>query len=96
VVVIHTFFSPFYAGCLPFRSDLTITASVFANIWKFKCQPGDLITSETQVLVILEAMKTEIPITAGESNVGKTVKSFVTGREEGTSVRPGDALLVLE
>ncbi|KAF9562368.1 hypothetical protein CPC08DRAFT_749490 [Agrocybe pediades] len=73
-----------------------VTASVFATIWKFKCQPGDIITSESQVLAILEAMKTEIPITAGETNVGKKVKSFVSGKEEGSSVRPGDAIFLLE
>lgn len=47
------------------------------------------------VLLILEAMKTEIPVKAGEANVGKTVKGFGQGIKEQVAVRPGDTLLIL-
>lgn len=73
-----------------------ITASLFANVWKIQCLPGDVIESESQVVVILEAMKTEIPVLAGEEHVGKTVKGFGKGVKEGSSVVPGGTLIVLE
>jgi biotin carboxyl carrier protein len=71
----------------------TITASLFASVWKIKGKAGDVIQSDEDVLIILEAMKTEIPICAGEDNVGKTIKRVVI--KEGAMVRPGDALIIL-
>jgi urea carboxylase len=72
----------------------TITASLFASVWKIKGQAGDVIQSDEDVLIILEAMKTEIPICAGEDNVGKTIKRVII--KEGAMVRPGDALVILD
>ncbi|KAJ6506862.1 allophanate hydrolase subunit 2-domain-containing protein [Mycena sanguinolenta] len=72
-----------------------ITSPLFGNVWKICCQPGDIITSADTITIILEAMKTEIPIKAGESNVGKTVKGLNKGIREGSSVSPGDPLIVL-
>lgn len=40
-------------------------------------------------------MKTEIPVRAGENNVGKTIKYLGKGITEGVQVRPGDVLLFL-
>lgn len=40
-------------------------------------------------------MKTEIPVLAGEDNVGKTIQGFGNGIKEGTSVVPGQTLVVL-
>lgn len=48
------------------------------------------------MLLILEAMKTEIAITGGEANVGKVVIRFGKGVAEGGSVRLGEVLLVLK
>ncbi|KAJ6622708.1 allophanate hydrolase subunit 2-domain-containing protein [Mycena sp. CBHHK59/15] len=72
-----------------------ITASLFGNIWKICCRPGDIITCGDTTVVILEAMKTEIPVKAGEANIGKTVNRFGKGIQEGASVHPGDVLIVL-
>ncbi|KAJ7810720.1 allophanate hydrolase subunit 2-domain-containing protein [Mycena olivaceomarginata] len=72
-----------------------ITSPLFGNVWKICCQPGDVITSSDTTVAVLEAMKTEISITAGEANVGKTVKGVSKGIREGASVNPGDGLIVL-
>jgi biotin carboxyl carrier protein len=37
----------------------SITSSLSASIWKIKCQPGDVIQSGDDILVILEVMKTD-------------------------------------
>ncbi|TFK35167.1 allophanate hydrolase subunit 2-domain-containing protein [Crucibulum laeve] len=74
----------------------TVTASIFASVWKIKCRIDDVITSPDDLLLILEAMKTEIPVRAGEDNVGKTVKGFGKGIKEQAVVRPGDVLVVLD
>lgn len=76
-------------------SNFVIESSLFASVWKINCSPGDLIQSAEEVVVILEAMKTEINIKAGELNVGRKVKSFGKGVKEGVLVRPGDVLVVL-
>lgn len=47
--------------------------------------------SADEVLVILEAMKTEIPITAGEENVGLKVSGI--SKAEGATVEAGDKLI---
>ncbi|KAJ6550228.1 allophanate hydrolase subunit 2-domain-containing protein [Mycena capillaripes] len=72
-----------------------ITSPLFGNVWKICCQPGDVITSSDMTVAILEAMKTEIPINAGEDNVGKTVSGLGKGIYEGASVIPGTGLIVL-
>jgi urea carboxylase len=48
------------------------------------------------VVAILEAMKTEIPVRAGERAVGKVVKGFGRGVRDGEVVKPGDVLIVYE
>jgi biotin carboxyl carrier protein len=72
-----------------------ITASLFGNVWKILCRPGDIITSGDTTLVILEAMKTEIAVKAGEANIGKNVLGLGRGVREGSNVCPGDVLVVL-
>jgi biotin carboxyl carrier protein len=72
-----------------------ITSPLFGNVWKICCQQGDIITSGDMTVAILEAMKTEIPIKAGEGNVDKIVRGFGKGIREGASVNPGDCLIVL-
>jgi len=67
-----------------------------ASVWKVKCQPGEVIQSADDVLIILEAMKTEINVRAGEENIGKVVKGLGKGVREGISVQGGDVLVWLE
>jgi len=67
-----------------------------ASVWKVKCQPGEVIKSADDVLIILEAMKTEINVRAGEENIGKVVKGLGKGVREGISVQGGDVLVWLE
>ena len=56
---------------------------------------GDIIAFASDVLLILEAMKTEIPVTAGEENIGRTVCRLEKDVKKGATVRPGDVLVVL-
>ena len=73
----------------------TVTAALFASVWKIKCKLGDVVKSADDVLMILEAMKTEIPVRAGEENIGKEIKGFAKSIKEGATVRPGDTLIIL-
>ncbi|KAJ7032905.1 allophanate hydrolase subunit 2-domain-containing protein [Mycena alexandri] len=72
-----------------------ITSPLFGNVWKIFCHPGDIIASGDTTVAILETMKTEIPIKAGDANVGKTVSGVGKGISEGGSVNAGDTLIVL-
>ncbi|KAG2365977.1 carbamoyl-phosphate synthase L chain, ATP binding domain-containing protein [Suillus spraguei] len=72
--------------------NTSVASSMSASIWKIKCQPGDVIQSADNILIILEAMKTEINILAGEDNIGKVVKCLGKGIREGASVQVGDIL----
>ncbi|KAJ7476415.1 allophanate hydrolase subunit 2-domain-containing protein [Mycena galericulata] len=77
------------------QGSMQITSPLFGNVWKICCHPGDIITSAETTVAILEAMKTEIPVKAGDVNVGKTVTGLGKGIHESATVRPGDVLLVL-
>jgi biotin carboxyl carrier protein len=46
--------------------------------------------------MILEAMKTEVNVFAGEENIGKSILGFGKGWKEGASVHAGDVLVVLD
>ena len=72
-----------------------MTAPLAGNIWKIKCAIGETIRSEEDVLVILEAAKTEVNVEAGEEYVGRQVRGFGPGIREGAAVKPGDALVLL-
>ena len=66
-----------------------VEAAVAGNVWRLLVEPGATVTAEQPVL-ILEAMKMEIAIFApGEGIVAEV---FVT---EGSSVKPGQALMAL-
>ncbi|KAL1938008.1 hypothetical protein VTO73DRAFT_12019 [Trametes versicolor] len=73
-----------------------VASSLSAHVWKIKCAVGDVIQSAEHVLVILEAMKTEVNIEAGEEFVGRTVKGFGRGAKEGGSVSAGEPLVYFE
>ena len=77
------------------ESSFKVTSSLYASVWKVLCGPGDIIASASDVLLILEAMKTEIPVTAGEDNVGRTVCRLGKDVKKGATVRPGDVLVML-
>ncbi|KAH9927658.1 urea carboxylase [Fomitopsis serialis] len=74
----------------------TVVSSLTASIWKIKCKPGDVVKSGEDVLIILEAMKTEVNVEAGEENIGRTVAGFGKGVKEGTAVGSGDVLVVFK
>ncbi|KAF9466663.1 allophanate hydrolase subunit 2-domain-containing protein [Collybia nuda] len=73
----------------------TICAPLSASVWKIQGQLGDTIKTANDVVIILEAMKTEIPICAGEQNIGRTISKLGKGVAEGAVVHPGDTLLTL-
>lgn len=68
-----------------------VCASLAGTVWKIKVAVGDIVKSADQVVVILEAMKTEIPVSAGEENIGLKVSGIVKG--EGATVEAGDKLI---
>ena len=70
-----------------------ILSSMSASVWKIKCQVGQTIESADEVMIILEAMKTEINVPAGEENIGKVVKGLGKGIREGVTVQAGDPLV---
>ena len=74
----------------------TVKSSIMASIAKVQCRPGDVIESSDQVLVVMEALKTEILITAGEEHVGRRVKTLGEGVREKAMVAAGEVLVVLE
>ena len=87
-------FHSFLNLCPVVESGFRVTSSLYASVWKITCDPGDIISSASDVVLILEAMKTEIPVTAGEDNVGRRVYRLGKEVKEGASVRPGDVLVV--
>ncbi|KAH7886782.1 allophanate hydrolase subunit 2-domain-containing protein [Phlebopus sp. FC_14] len=87
-------------GSTPALEDITsgsiyVASSMSASVWKIKCNVGNVIQSADEVLIILEAMKTEINVPAGEENVGKSVKGLGKGVREGANVQAGDPLVWL-
>lgn len=62
-------------------------------MWQIKVKLGDVIQTADQTVVILEAMKTEIAVAAGEENVGLKVAGFGKGIVEGKTVQAGDKLV---
>ncbi|KIJ67378.1 hypothetical protein HYDPIDRAFT_84744 [Hydnomerulius pinastri MD-312] len=75
--------------------DVFIPSSMSASIWKIKCQVGKTIESADEVVVILEAMKTEVNVPAGDGNIGRIVKGLGKGIREGATVQAGDPLVWL-
>ncbi|KAJ4497751.1 urea carboxylase [Lentinula lateritia] len=71
-------------------------APLSAMIWKILVQSGTTIQHEDETLVILEAMKTQIPVKAGRQHVGRIIRAFGNGVQEGEQVNAGDNLFFLE
>lgn len=70
--------------------ELTVTSELRANVWKIEVSIGDLVAPE-QDLIILESMKTEIPVPAPHSGI---VRQILVA--EGDAVEERQALIVLE
>ena len=67
-----------------------IESPMTANVWKVQVAVGDTV-EEGDVVVILEAMKMEIPVEAEEDGCVAVIHC-----SEGGSVEEGDVLMVLE
>lgn len=76
--------------------DSTVKSSLSASVWKVNCAPGYIVQSAEDILVVLEAMKTEVNIEAGEENVGRTVRSLGKDVQPGALVQAGDVLVTLD
>lgn len=67
-----------------------VIAPMGGNVWEVKVKVGDQVNEGDEV-VILEAMKMELPIVAEASGVVKEVKV-----KKGDAVETGAVLIVLE
>ena len=71
-------------------TDLRVLSDIDARVWTIEVAPGDFVTAE-MTLLVLEAMKTEIPVEAPKAG---RVKAILVKAEE--PVSEGQALLILE
>jgi biotin carboxyl carrier protein len=67
-----------------------IFSDMVATVWRIEVSAGQSV-SEGEVLVVLESMKTEIPVLAPRS--GTVLEVTVS---EGGSVKEGDVIVVLD
>ena len=67
-----------------------VLAPMAGSIWKIEVTEGDPV-NETSVLIVMESMKMEVPVTAP---VAGRVASIAVA--EGASVQEDDLLLVLD
>ena len=66
-----------------------VEAPITGTVWKIQVAVGDQVREEDE-LVILEAMKSEIPIEAEDDGTVAEIRV-----EEGQAVQQGDVLVVL-
>jgi acetyl-CoA carboxylase biotin carboxyl carrier protein len=66
-----------------------IRAELAGNVWKVQASQGDVLLGE-KIIIILECMKMEIPITAGP---GAVLEMCVA---EGGTVQEGQVLAVID
>jgi biotin carboxyl carrier protein len=74
---------------------ITITATLFASIWKISCTIGETLTSTERPLLVLEAMKSEVIVKPDPEHIGRVVKALGPGIRHGALVKPGDVLVIL-
>ena len=67
-----------------------VRAETEANVWQVRCAVGDRVAAG-QELVILEAMKMEIPVEAPRAGVVREIRVA-----EGAAVKDGDVVAVIE
>ncbi len=71
-------------------AELKVLSDLNAKVWKIEVAVGDAVDAEA-TLIILESMKTEIPIDAPKAG---TVKAILVG--EGDAVEEGQAVAILD
>ncbi len=57
---------------------------------ELSCTVGQRIESAEDILVVLEAAKTEVNVNAGEENIGRVVKGVGRNVVEGSTVQAGE------
>src|SRR3954465_2123002 len=67
-----------------------VEAHITGTVWKVECKVGDAV-EEGDTLVILESMKMEMPVEAGDDGPVAAIEC-----EEGQAVSEGDTLVVLD
>lgn len=65
-------------------------AEMAGKVWKIEVQPGQEVQQD-DIVVILESMKMEIPVTTPEGGRVKEIRCQV-----GQTVQEGDVLVVIE
>lgn len=71
-----------------------VASPLSASVWKVMVAEGDVIESDEQHVVELEAMKTSVFVAAGEGMKGKKVSAIVVAH--GDAVNPGAPLVYLK
>lgn len=71
-----------------------VASPLSATVWKVLVSEGDIIESDEQQVVELEAMKTSVFVAAGEGMKGKKVSGIPV--VHGDAVAPGAALVYIE
>jgi acetyl-CoA carboxylase biotin carboxyl carrier protein len=71
-------------------AELKVVSDLNAKVWKVEVSVGDKVEADA-TLIILESMKTEIPIDAPKAG---TVKAILVG--EGDPVEEGQTVAVLD
>jgi acetyl-CoA carboxylase biotin carboxyl carrier protein len=69
---------------------IKVLSEITGTVWKVVVKAGDAV-AEDDVLIILESMKMEIPITAPETAVVAEIRVA-----EGDMIKEGDIALMLE
>ena len=67
-----------------------VKIEITGTVWKILIKPGDAV-SEDDILMILESMKMEIPITAPEDGVVKEIRVL-----EGDPIAEGQVAVLLD
>ncbi len=67
-----------------------VRAETEANVWQVRCAVGDQVAAG-QEIVVLEAMKMEIPVEAPRAGVVREIRVA-----EGAAVKDGDVVAVIE
>ena len=71
-------------------STKEVKSEITGTVWKIIAKPGDRV-AEDDVLMILESMKMEIPMTAPEDGVVKEIRVA-----EGDAIAEGEVAALLE
>jgi acetyl-CoA carboxylase biotin carboxyl carrier protein len=71
-------------------SKIDVPSEISGSVWKILASVGDEVT-EGDVLLIMESMKMEIPLTAPEDGVVEAIQVA-----EGDNIKEGDVAVVLD